>query len=145
MITSDVSELFKMEGNKYVRREGYSDLVSGLLVSQFSKDPSFLVQDVPSIRKQHVVGVQIIKLEGETAYCQARVDFNGSKRWLGIHLNRNSLEECDLGRGDYFEWVPNTKGVVRIEDITNHPKVCTQGERDKTDKVFDKYRRENPI
>lgn len=73
------------------------------------------------IKKSKVILVQVDAYEGDIAYCSARY----RNKWLPIQLNRKSLEECSLIKGDYFEWVPSRDGIVRLEDITNHPRIYT--------------------
>lgn len=62
--------------------------------------------------------VEIWRYVKDSAYCTAKVQ----DMWLQVILNRKSLEECDLREQDVFEWKPNIEGIVKKEDIRNHPR-----------------------
>lgn len=98
---------------------------------------SLLIQEIPyrsseQIKKSKAVLVQVDAYDGDIAYCSARYLNN----WLPIKLNRKSLEECNLMKGDYFEWVPSRDGIVRLEDITNHSRECTPEQMEEISRSF---------
>jgi hypothetical protein len=130
---------------KYMLRKGYSHMDRNPLELQFCREFFSLQQEVPSkARPRKTVGVQIFGFDEDTAYCQARIDIEKESRWLPVHLKRNSLEACDLRIGDYFEWVPNEEGIVRNEDITQHPRRYGREDVEASEKAFKLLREEWP-
>jgi hypothetical protein len=69
-------------------------------------------------KQKQPVYVEIHRFDGEDAYCRAIY----RNRLLPITLNRKSLEDCDLREGEHFNWRPRLDGVVKIEDVTDHPR-----------------------
>ena len=85
------------------------------------------------------IGVEVSRFDGEIAYCQAEYP---KGRRLPVQLNRKSLEDNDLGPGDSFQWIPNREGVVRAEDITEHPRKFAPGEAERICKEAEQLRRQ---
>ena len=70
------------------------------------------------------VSVEIIRYEERDAYCHFNAPSIHSikDKWLeGLVLKRESLEAQGLRVGDTFQWIPRKDGIVRTEDILQHP------------------------
>ena len=67
------------------------------------------------------INVRVIQYQGDYAYCKAKFNNN----WLPLTLLRENLESCDIKIGDYFTWIKREDRLVRLEDITEHPRRLT--------------------
>lgn len=113
------------------------------LENRFHGSPYSLEQKVPSEARRVVFGIKIRHFEFKEDYaqCRARIDFGQGPKWVSIHLDKKSLEACDLREGDYFEWVPREDGIVKDEDITQHPRRVSLEEVREACEIFKQLRK----
>lgn len=138
---SDSSKDRPVEKNPYLEGVDYLTADSGLGKRMFGqigqlRRSSGLLQNLEiqvAIKKTRpFVPVRIVSFSNERAYCKA--EFNGF--WLGIQLDRSSLESLDLQVGDSFEWTPTDDGKVLESDIRSHPRRPNPGEYERAEKAF---------
>jgi len=62
--------------------------------------------------------VEVKQITNKGAYCNIR--YNGS--WIPISLNVESLTKNNIQENDSFSWFPQEDGVLRENDVLNHPR-----------------------
>jgi hypothetical protein len=111
----------------------------GQLIDFLNKEMGDLEQELKNSPEIEPVKVQVVKFKGEIAFGKAYYQ----QKWVPVYLDRKSVEQCGLKEDDIFKWIPKRNGIVRMEDVYEHPGNLTKEDIEEGRQAGE-YLRNNP-